>query len=75
MGLILSPSDAELLKMIAERERAPFYIVGYVTGDNHFSFANKENGQNPIDLELKSLFGSAPKTTLNDQRKKLILKN
>ena len=70
MGLILSPSDADRLKIIADRERAPVYIVGYVTGDNHFSFANKENGQNPIDLELKSLFGSTPKTTLTDQRKK-----
>ena len=71
MGLILSPGDAELLKIIAERERAPFYIVGMVTGDLNFSFLNRENGEKPIDLSLESLFGSAPKTTLTDQRKKI----
>ncbi len=71
MGLILSPSDTELLKIIAERERAPFYVVGMVTGDKNFSFLNRENGEKPIDLSLKSLFGSAPKTTLTDQRKKI----
>ena len=71
MGLILSPSDTELLKIIAERERAPFYIVGMVTGDKNFSFLNRENGEKPIDLALESLFGSAPKTTLTDQRKKI----
>ena len=69
MGLILSATDAERLKIIAERERAPFYIVGSVTEDQHFSFLNNENGEKPIDLELESLFGSAPKTTLTDQRK------
>ena len=71
MGLILSPSDTEHLKIIAERERAPFYIVGRVTGDQNFSFLNRENGDKPIDLALKSLFGSAPKTTLTDRRKKI----
>ena len=38
MGLILSPKDAKELEKIALRERAPFYIVGEVTNDNHFSF-------------------------------------
>ncbi len=38
MGLILSPNDASLLEKIAQRERAPFYIVGEVTDDHHFSF-------------------------------------
>jgi phosphoribosylformylglycinamidine (FGAM) synthase-like enzyme len=32
MGLILSEKDARLLETIAQRERAPFYIVGQVTG-------------------------------------------
>ena len=71
MGLILSPGDTERLKIIAERERAPFYIVGKVTEDQNFSFLNRENDEKPIDLALESLFGSAPKTTLTDKRKKI----
>ena len=71
MGLILSGKDARLLETIAQRERAPFYIVGQVTGDQHFSFVNDVNGDKPIDLAINSLFGDAPKTTLLDEKKKL----
>ncbi|MDA9596990.1 phosphoribosylformylglycinamidine synthase, partial [Flavobacteriaceae bacterium] len=69
MGLILSEQDADLLKTIAQRERTPFYIVGKVTGDQHFSFVNNKSGEKPIDLAIESLFGDAPKTTLLDEAK------
>lgn len=75
MGLILSQEDTELLKIISERERAPFYVVGKVTGDKHFSFVDDENGEKPIDLAIDSLFGDAPKTTLFDQNKKVNYEN
>lgn len=75
MGLILSKSDAKLLRTIAERERAPFYIVGKVTGDHHFSFVNEEKDEKPIALALSSLFGDAPKTTLLDQRSPMEFKS
>ena len=66
MGLILAPQDAELLETIAERERAPFYIVGEVTEDHHFSFHSEKNEETPIDLDLSALFGSSPKTVMED---------
>lgn len=75
MGLILSEKDTHLLKKIAQRERAPFYIVGQVTGDHHFSFINDDNGEKPIDLAIESLFGDAPKTTLLDESKKVNFDN
>lgn len=68
MGLIIAKQDVELLKKIADRERAPFYIVGKVTGDHHFSFVDEHKGEKPIDLALESLFGDAPMTTLVDQK-------
>ncbi|MDC1402178.1 phosphoribosylformylglycinamidine synthase [Flavobacteriaceae bacterium] len=67
MGLILSPKDANHLEKIAARERAPFYIVGEVTEDHHFSFHSEKNNETPIDLDLSALFGSSPKTIMNDQ--------
>ena len=67
MGLILAPKDAVLLEKIAKRERAPFYIVGEVTKDQHFSFISKKNNEKPVDLSLSALFGSAPKTVMKDQ--------
>ena len=66
MGLILAPQDAELLETIAKRERAPFYIVGEVTEDHHFSFHSEKNEETPIDLDLSALFGSSPKTIMED---------
>jgi len=66
MGLILSPKDAAQLEKIAQRERAPFYIVGEVTEDHHFSFHSEKNNETPIDLDLSALFGSSPKTIMED---------
>ena len=66
MGLIIAKKDIKILKDICERERAPVYIVGEVTGDKHFTFLNKTTNQKPIDLDLKSLFGNPPKTQIQD---------
>jgi len=65
MGLIIHEKDLPLLQRIAERERAPLYIVGKTTGDHVLSFINKQ-GEKPMHLELAYLFGKAPKTVLED---------
>ena len=66
MGLILSPKDSEHLENIARRERAPFFVVGEVTDDHTFSFHSKKTNETPIDLKLSALFGSSPKTVMED---------
>ena len=65
MGLIVKEKDIDLLQKVSERERAPFYVVGEVTADMHFTFEGKA-GEKPIDLELAYLFGKPPKTILED---------
>ena len=65
MGLVIKEKDISLLKRVAERERAPMYVVGEVTDDMMFRF--EANGKNPIDLGLAYLFGSSPKTILKDR--------
>ena len=67
MGLIVAPGDLELLRKIAERERAPMYVVGEVTGDMRFSAVSDSTGEKPLDLDLADLFGSSPKTIMNDR--------
>ena len=67
MGLILKPQDVPLLRKIAERERAPMYEVGLVTGDFRFSFEFRKTGEKPIDLALEDMFGSSPKTIMKDE--------
>ena len=66
MGLIIAPDDLELLQKIAERERAPMYVVGEVTGDMRFSVVSESRQEKPLDLGLADLFGSSPKTIMED---------
>ncbi len=67
MGLILAAEDADFLATIAQRERAPFYIVGEVTDDHRFTFHSEKKNEKPMDLELSALFGSSPKTLMQDK--------
>ncbi len=67
MGLVIRENDIDLLTKIAERERAPIYVVGETTNDNRFVFENKKTNQNPMDWDLAHMFGSSPKTILEDK--------
>jgi len=74
MGLLLKKEDVALLKKIAERERAPMYDVGEATGDHRFTFEDHDNKNKPIDLELGDMFGSPPRTVLEDVEIKEVFK-
>ena len=66
MGLVIAEDHIEHLHRIADRERSPFYTVGEVTGDDRFTFESKTKGDKPMDLALEDMFGSSPKTIMND---------
>ena len=66
MGLVISEKHIDSLQKIADRERSPMYTVGEVTGDHRFVFESKSNGNKPMDFNLEDMFGSSPKTILND---------
>jgi len=68
MGLVIGEKDTEFLKRVSDRERAPMYEVGDVTGDFRFSFESKTTGEKPMDLALGDMFGSAPKTIMEDNK-------
>jgi len=67
MGLVIAEDDIEILKRVADRERAPMYTVGDVTGDHRFTFESKSNGEKPMDYALEDFFGSSPKTFMRDK--------
>lgn len=66
MGLLLDEKDIERVKRIAERERAPFYVVGETTNDMQLTFKSNQQ-KNPIDLPLDYMLGKTPKTVLIDK--------
>ncbi len=67
MGLVISQDDIDFLQRIADRERAPMYTVGEVTGDHRFTFESSTTGAKPMDLAMDEMFGSSPKTYMRDK--------
>ena len=65
MGLLIDEKHIDHVRQIAERERAPLYVVGETTGDAHFSF-EQGDGVRPFDLEVSQMFGHSPKTIMRD---------
>lgn len=65
MGLLVGGEHVDLLRRIAERERAPLYVVGETTNDMRLVFEQDDKAK-PIDLALSDMFGSSPKTLMTD---------
>ena len=66
MGLLIDEKHLDRVRRIAERERAPMYVVGETTGDAHFSFVQGD-GVKPFDLDVAQMFGHSPKTIMRDE--------
>lgn len=66
MGFVINAADIPLVERIAQRERAPMYVVGETTGDHRFVFSRKD-GTSPINLEMADMFGNSPRTVMNDK--------
>ena len=66
MGLLIQEEHLDHVRAIAERERAPLYVVGETTGDAHFAF-EQGDGVRPFDLDVAQMFGHSPKTVMVDE--------
>lgn len=66
MGLLIDEKHIDHVRKIAERERAPLYVVGECTGDAHFAF-QQGDGIRPFDLDVAQMFGHSPKTYMRDE--------
>ncbi|MCH3995256.1 MAG: phosphoribosylformylglycinamidine synthase [Prevotella sp.] len=66
MGLLINQKYLDHVRKIADRERAPMYVVGQTTGDAHFSFVQGD-GKKPFDLDVSQMFGHSPKTVMVDK--------
>lgn len=65
MGLLMKEEDVARVKRIADRERAPMYVVGETTNDMKFVF-EQADGVKPIDIKLEYMFGKPPRTIMID---------
>jgi len=67
MGLVIHADDVDKLQKVAERERAPFYVAGKITGDMNFSFVHPTTREAPINMPLENFFGKPPRTFMHDK--------
>ena len=54
MGLLIDEKAIDHVRKIAERERAPMYVVGETTGDHRFAF-EQADGVRPFDLAVDQM--------------------
>lgn len=66
IGLVIKKEDLERFKRVAEREKAPIYVVGEVTNDQQIVFSSQESNEIPFDLSVSNLLGSLPKLKMED---------
>src|SRR5690606_41949761 len=59
--------DLERLRVVSERELAPFYVVGEATGDQRLIFSKSTSERQAVDILVRHLFGSTPTTILEDE--------
>ncbi|HUH74011.1 MAG TPA: phosphoribosylformylglycinamidine synthase [Chitinophagales bacterium] len=67
MGLVIAEKHLDRLQKIADRERAPMFVVGEITEDHKFVIESSTTGEKPMNFELEDMFGSSPKTIMDDQ--------
>lgn len=70
IGLAIEQKNIEWLKRVADRERAPMYVIGEATGNNKLQFEKTGQLKKPIEMEVRHLLGSSPKTILTDTTQK-----
>ena len=59
--LAVSPENLSVFKLICERERCPFAVVGTATDDGHLRVEDSRLKQTPVDVELAMILGKPPK--------------
>ena len=59
--IALDPTKLDQFRAIAERERAPYAVVGHASDDERLVMSDRVLETPPIDLPMNVLFGKAPK--------------
>ena len=67
-ALLVRPEHAPTFRAICERERAPFAVVGRITGDGRILLHDAVDGTTPVNLELEHVLGAMPRKTFTLER-------
>jgi len=59
--LAIAPDDFERFRLICQRERCPFAVVGHATSDGRLRVEDRLLGAPPVDVPLDVILGKPPK--------------
>lgn len=63
--LAVSPEDLPVFEALAQRERAPYSVVGTATEEERLIVTDRLLGEKPIDVAMSVLFGKPPRMKRN----------
>ena len=66
--LAVAAEKLETFRALAERERAPFAVVGEATDDGHLKVEDSLFHEPPVDMPMGMLLGKTPRMTREDRR-------
>eukprot|EP00448_Togula_jolla_P003612 CAMPEP_0170614120 /NCGR_PEP_ID=MMETSP0224-20130122/24630_1 /TAXON_ID=285029 /ORGANISM="Togula jolla, Strain CCCM 725" /LENGTH=1283 /DNA_ID=CAMNT_0010939755 /DNA_START=66 /DNA_END=3917 /DNA_ORIENTATION=+ len=67
-ALLLNAKDEELFASLCQRERAPYAVMGKVTGDGKIVVKDTRDGRVPVDLPLDKVLGKMPQKVFPMER-------
>merc|ERR1719163_2438217 len=67
-ALLLAPDREAAFSEICKRERAPYSVVGRVTGDGKVVVKDSKDDSTPVDLPLDKVLGKMPQKTFEMKR-------
>jgi phosphoribosylformylglycinamidine synthase len=70
-ALLLKEQDRDIFGQLCAREKAPWAIVGRVTGDGRIVVHDAVDGTTPVDLVLEDVLGDMPRKVFNLERQSL----
>lgn len=73
--IAINPADVDGFKLICERERCPYAVVGEATGEPHLLVTDSLLGSNVVDVAMDVMFGKPPKMELEFQTRTTDLKD
>jgi phosphoribosylformylglycinamidine synthase len=66
--LAVAPDRIDALRALCARERCPFAIVGTAASSQHLAVSDRLFGTVPVDMDMATLFGKAPRMRRDARR-------
>lgn len=66
-ALLIHPDSIDLFKTLCEREKLPFSVIGFITGDGYIVLYDSYDNSTPVNLPLEKILGDMPQKEFNLQ--------